>query len=99
MESERCFFQIRGCRVEDRNDPMLQKMRRYVKAFSRDEEKEEKTDTLKGSNSGTPQLRPKNRGGFTNRRSLTGWQMIRHSALGLEFGQEELEDDQDIKYV
>lgn len=85
--------------MEDRNDPMLQKMRRYVKAFSRDEEKEEKTDTLKASNSGTPQLRPKNRGGFTNRRSLTGWQMIRHSALGLEFGQEELEDDQDIKYV
>lgn len=77
---------------------MLQKMRRYIKAFSKDDEKEEKTDTLKGSISGTPQLRPKNRG-FTNRRSLTGWQMIRHSALGLEFGRDELEEDQDIKYV
>lgn len=87
-------------RVEDRNDPMLQKMRRYIKAFSKEEEaKEEKTDTLKGSHSGTPQLRHKNRGGFNNRRSLTGWQMIRHSALGLEFGNEELEDEQDIKYV
>lgn len=77
---------------------MLQKMRRYVKAFSKDE-KEEKTDTIKGSVSGTPQLRHKNRGGITNRRSLTGWQMIRHSALGLEIGQEEPEDDQDIKFV
>lgn len=77
---------------------MLQKMRRYVKAFSKDDEKEEKTDTIKGSISGTPKLRPKNRGGFNNRRSLTGWQMIRHSALGLEMEQEELED-QDIKYV
>ncbi|XP_031155360.1 transient receptor potential cation channel subfamily V member 6 [Sander lucioperca] len=85
-------------RVEDRNDPMLQKMRRYVKAFSKDEEKEkeglEKFDTIKGSISGTPKLRPKN-----NARSLTGWQMIRHSALGLEMEQEEPEEDQDIKYV
>lgn len=86
--------------MEDRNDPMLQKMRRYIKAFSKEEElKEEKTDALKGSHSGTPQLRHKNRGGPPARRSLTGWQMIRHSALGLEFGHEELEDDQDIKYV
>lgn len=78
---------------------MLQKMRRYIKAFSKDEEKEEKTDATKGSVSGTPKLRPKNRGGLNNRRSLTGWQMIRHSALGFEMGQEELEEDQDIKYV
>lgn len=94
------FRSPRCRRVEDRNDPMLQKMRRYIKAFSKEEEgKEDKTDTLKGSQSGTPQLRHKNRGGFNNRRSLTGWQMIRHSALGLEFGNEELEDEQDIKYV
>lgn len=78
---------------------MFQKMRRYIKAFSREDEKEEKSDTTKGSSSGTPRLRPKNRGGFNNRRSLTGWQMIRHSALGLEMGQEELDEDQDIKYV
>lgn len=78
---------------------MLQKMRRYIKAFSKDDEKEEKVDEMKGSMPGTPKLRPKNRGGFNNRRSLTGWQMIRHSALGLEPGQEELDEDQDIKYV
>uniref|UniRef100_A0A673AFV6 Transient receptor potential cation channel, subfamily V, member 6 n=1 Tax=Sphaeramia orbicularis TaxID=375764 RepID=A0A673AFV6_9TELE len=50
-------------RVEDRNDPMMQKMRRYVKAFSKDDEKEkeglEKSDSMKGSSAGTPRLRPK----------------------------------------
>uniref|UniRef100_A0A8D3BV99 Transient receptor potential cation channel, subfamily V, member 6 n=1 Tax=Scophthalmus maximus TaxID=52904 RepID=A0A8D3BV99_SCOMX len=88
-------------RVEDRNDSMLHKMRRYVKAFSKEEEKEgmEKTDTIKGSSLENPKLRPKNRGGFVNRKSLTGWQMIRHSALGLEMEQEEPEEDQDIKHV
>uniref|UniRef100_A0A671WA76 Transient receptor potential cation channel, subfamily V, member 6 n=1 Tax=Sparus aurata TaxID=8175 RepID=A0A671WA76_SPAAU len=86
-------------RVEDRNDPMFQKMRRYIKAFSKEDEKEEKTDTMKGSMAGTPKLRPKNRGGFNNRKSLAGWQMIRNSALGLEIGQQEPEEDLDIKYV
>ncbi|XP_034553129.1 transient receptor potential cation channel subfamily V member 6 [Notolabrus celidotus] len=86
-------------RVEDRNDPMFQKMRRYIKAFSKEDEKDEKTDATKGSMSGTPKLRPKNRGGYNKRRSMTGWQMIRHSALGLEMEMEEAEEDQDIKYV
>uniref|UniRef100_A0A3B4U9I2 Transient receptor potential cation channel, subfamily V, member 6 n=1 Tax=Seriola dumerili TaxID=41447 RepID=A0A3B4U9I2_SERDU len=89
-------------RVEDRNDSMLQKMRRYIKAFSKEDEKEmdglEKTDTIKGPSTGTLNLRPKNRGGF-NRRTLTGWQMIRHSALGMEMEQEDPEEDQDIKHV
>ncbi|KAK5922139.1 hypothetical protein CgunFtcFv8_019432 [Champsocephalus gunnari] len=99
-------YGLRECwylRVEDRNDPMLQKMRRYVKAFSREEENEkegmEKTDTMKGSISGTPKLRPKHRGGLNNRKSLTGWQMIRHSTLGLEMEKEDSDEDQDIKYV
>lgn len=78
---------------------MFQKMRRYIKAFSKEDEKDEKTDATKGSMSGTPKLRPKNRGGYNKRRSLTGWQMIRHSALGLEMEMEEAEEDQDIKYV
>uniref|UniRef100_A0A4W5QBL1 Transient receptor potential cation channel, subfamily V, member 6 n=1 Tax=Hucho hucho TaxID=62062 RepID=A0A4W5QBL1_9TELE len=59
-------------RVEDRNDPLVQKMRRYVQAFSKDEdqskerEEMENTDTSKGPG---------------NRKSLAFWQMIRHSAL------------------
>lgn len=78
---------------------MFLKMRRYIKAFTNEDEKEEKTDTMKGSMAGTPKLRPKNKAGFNNRKSLSGWQMIRNSALGLEIGQEEPEEDLDIKYV
>ncbi|XP_042278855.1 transient receptor potential cation channel subfamily V member 6 [Thunnus albacares] len=89
-------------RVEDRNDPMMQKMRRYIKAFSKDDEKEiegmEKTDPTKGSISGTPKLRHK-KSGFSNTKPLSGWHMIRHSALSLQMEQERPEEDQDIKYV
>lgn len=76
---------------------MMQKMRRYVKVFSKEDEKEkealEKSDTMKD----TSILRPKNR--VRNRRALAGWEMIRHSALGLEIELEEPEEDQDIRYV
>lgn len=76
---------------------MMQKMRRYIQAFSKEEEKEkeglEKTDTAKESIPENPKLR------FKNRRSLAGWQMIRHSALGYDMEPEEPEDNQDIKYV
>lgn len=78
---------------------MFQKMRRYLKAFSKEDETEAKTDTLKGSIPTLAQPRLRAREGLPNRKSLAGWQMIRHSALGLEFGQGEPEDDQDIKYV
>lgn len=80
-------------RVEDRNDPMMQKMRRYIKAFSKEDEKEkeglENSDTAKGS----LKLRNKKAGEM--------WEVIRHSALGLEMEKEkeEPEEDQNIKYV
>uniref|UniRef100_A0A3Q1CCS0 Ion transport domain-containing protein n=1 Tax=Amphiprion ocellaris TaxID=80972 RepID=A0A3Q1CCS0_AMPOC len=75
-------------RVEDRNDPMMQKMRRYIKAFSREDEKDgaEKSDATKEG----AKLRPK-AGGLNNRRAMAGWEMIRNSALGLEVEQEEAE--------
>ena len=78
---------------------MFQKMRRYMKAFAREDDGgKEKEDPEKGS--GTLRLRPKHRGGLNvNRKSLAGWQMIRNSALGLEMDQDALEDDQDIRYV
>ena len=88
------------CRVEDRNDPMFHKMRRYAKAFARDDDGgKEKEDLEKGPDS--LRLRPKHRGGLNpNRKSLAGWQMIRNSALGLDMEQQDaLEDDQDIRYV
>uniref|UniRef100_A0A669CW02 Transient receptor potential cation channel, subfamily V, member 6 n=1 Tax=Oreochromis niloticus TaxID=8128 RepID=A0A669CW02_ORENI len=40
---------------------------------------------------GTLKLRLKNKGGW--------WELVRHSALGLEMEQDEAEEEQDIKYV
>uniref|UniRef100_A0A3Q1IUS1 Ion transport domain-containing protein n=1 Tax=Anabas testudineus TaxID=64144 RepID=A0A3Q1IUS1_ANATE len=81
-------------RVEDRNDQKIQKMRRYVEAFARDDDKQkdglEKTDTTKESVSGVPVFTSKDSNGFNSRGSLTGWEMIRHSLLGLESEQKEL---------
>ncbi|MEQ2244545.1 hypothetical protein ILYODFUR_018168 [Ilyodon furcidens] len=83
-------------RVEDRNDPLIQKMRRYVKVFSSLDEKEglEKSDAMKES----PMLRPKNRRPG-NRKAQAGWEVIRQSALGLEMEQEEPGEIQDIRYI
>lgn len=81
-------------RVEDRNDPMVQKMRRYIKAFQEERDGQEKSDPQKGD---TPQLRPKHREGRRGR-PVSGWQIIRNSALGLDMEQYELEDE-DIKFV
>uniref|UniRef100_A0A668V6B0 Uncharacterized protein n=1 Tax=Oreochromis aureus TaxID=47969 RepID=A0A668V6B0_OREAU len=77
-------------RVEERNDSMLQKMRRYVNVFSKEDEKE--TEGEENSDfKGTLKLRLKNKGGW--------WELVRHSALGLEMEQDEAEEEQDIKYV
>lgn len=84
-------------RVEDRNDPMLQKMRRYIKAFQDDKEGLEKSDPMKSSNSETPKLRPKTREERRGR-PVSGWQIIRNSALGLDMEQIEM-DDENIKFV
>ncbi|KAL0985135.1 hypothetical protein UPYG_G00153310 [Umbra pygmaea] len=76
-------------RVEDRNDPVLQKMSRFIDAFSKDDDqckefgRTENTDASKTE----------------NRKSIVHWQMIRHSILGLETENEEPEDDQEIRYV
>lgn len=84
------FFIHLLCRVEERNDSMLQKMRRYVNVFSKEDEKE--TEAEENSDfKGTLKLRLKNKGGW--------WELVRHSALGLEMEQDEAEEEQDIKYV
>ncbi|XP_041708610.2 transient receptor potential cation channel subfamily V member 6-like [Coregonus clupeaformis] len=70
-------------RVEDRKDPLVQKMRRYIQAFSKDEDQsKERKEEEKGPG---------------NRKSLEFWQMIRHSALGLDMEQEEPEDDLEVR--
>ncbi|XP_077431825.1 transient receptor potential cation channel subfamily V member 6 isoform X2 [Vanacampus margaritifer] len=78
-------------RVEDRNDPLMQKMRRYIKVLAQEGEKEEK----EGSEKVDINLKVRPR----NSRSMTGWQLIRQSALGTEAEREEPEDEQDIQFV
>nr|XP_020473248.1 transient receptor potential cation channel subfamily V member 6-like [Monopterus albus] len=86
-------------RVEDRNDTVMQKMRRYVMAFSKEDEKEkeelEKSDSPQESISGISKLRQNKRP--RDKRNLTGWQMIRLSTLGLELELVEPKEDQNIK--
>ncbi|XP_026173248.1 transient receptor potential cation channel subfamily V member 6 [Mastacembelus armatus] len=84
-------------RVEDRNDLTMQKMRRYIQAFSKeDEKKKEGLDKSDLTNeSGIVKLRSKN----MDRKALTGWQVIRNSTLGLEMQQVEWNEDKDFKYV
>uniref|UniRef100_A0AAX7UGM7 Ion transport domain-containing protein n=1 Tax=Astatotilapia calliptera TaxID=8154 RepID=A0AAX7UGM7_ASTCA len=77
-------------RVEERNDSMMQKMRRYVNVFSKEDEKETEGDE-NSDFKGTLKLRLKNKGGW--------WELVRHSALGLEMEQDEPEEEQSIKYV
>lgn len=79
------------CRVEDRNDPLMQKMRRYIQVFAREDEKGEKEGTQKAD--ANLKVRPR------NRRYLSGWKLIRQSALGADVEVEEPEDEQDIHFV
>ncbi|XP_020783631.2 transient receptor potential cation channel subfamily V member 6 [Boleophthalmus pectinirostris] len=82
-------------RVEDRNDPMVQKMRRYIKAFQEEKAGQEKEDQEKSDpTKDTPKLRPKRRG-----RPVSGWQLIRNSALGLDMEPFEPEEEEDVKFV
>lgn len=84
------FFIHLLCRVEERNDSMMQKMRRYVNVFSKEDEKETEGD--ENSDFKVPlKLRLKNKGGW--------WELVRHSTLGLEMEQDEPEEEQSIKYV
>lgn len=92
-------------RVEDRNDLMAQKMRRYVNAFTREGEggggglvEREREEGEKAGGGGgaapdpwNPQLRgSKRRRGF-NSRSHAAWQVIRRSALSMDLQPEEVQ--------
>ncbi|XP_016357266.1 transient receptor potential cation channel subfamily V member 5-like [Sinocyclocheilus anshuiensis] len=84
-------------RVEDRNDPLVQKMRRYINVFSKDGEPKEKEETGKSEPGNDPlqtNLIVKNRP--KNRRPIKCWQLIRQS---IECEKEENVDSPDIKYI
>uniref|UniRef100_A0A8C5C1P5 Transient receptor potential cation channel, subfamily V, member 6 n=1 Tax=Gadus morhua TaxID=8049 RepID=A0A8C5C1P5_GADMO len=90
--------------VEDRNDLMVQKMRRYINAFAKDGEggAAEREEGEKGGESGGgPELRSnKQRRGFN--KAHAGWQAIRRSALSMDLEpeyEEEEQEVQDIRFV
>ncbi|RXN28201.1 ephrin type-B receptor 5-like protein [Labeo rohita] len=86
-------------RVEDRNDPLVQKMRRYITAFSKDgEPPKEKAETGKpdpGNNQPEANLDVKSRPRI-QRRPIKCWQLIRQSIAS---EKEENVDSEDIKYI
>lgn len=71
----------------------MQKMRRYIKAFANDDKNKngesEKTDKTKES----PNLRSKK---FSSMGKLSGWQLIRLSALGYEMEKQLQGEGEDI---
>lgn len=84
--------------MEDRNDPFAQKMRRYINAFSRDEETGKKEENGKGGSAEYPlqtnaieEHKP-----LPKRRPLRCWHIIRQS---IECEKEENVDSPDVKYV
>ncbi|XP_051720421.1 transient receptor potential cation channel subfamily V member 6 [Ctenopharyngodon idella] len=81
-------------RVEDRNDPLVQKMRRYVTAFSKDgESAKEKEESGKSDTGNHPEQSNQNK---TYRRPRQCWQIIRQS---IECEKEENVDCPDFKYI
>ncbi|CAL8341183.1 unnamed protein product [Gadus morhua 'NCC'] len=88
-------------RVEDRNDLMVQKMRRYINAFAKDGEggAAEREEGEKGGESGGgPELRSnKQRRGFN--KVHAGWQAIRRSALSMDLEPEYEEEEQEVRDI
>ncbi|XP_033897827.2 transient receptor potential cation channel subfamily V member 6 isoform X1 [Acipenser ruthenus] len=73
-------------RVEERHDNSVQKIRRYAKAFQRkgNKAKSEKKETIPD----TPIMHPLIRNHLDpHRRSLRGWQIIRRSTMGSDYGE------------
>lgn len=101
------IYNVLFFRVEDRNDPLVQKIRRYISVFSkdgdqaRDKKEPEKIDTSTDPMAGEILAKPIRRGGAdTNRKSLRGWQKIRQSTLGFDTEKDERQfDGQDIQFV
>uniref|UniRef100_A0AAY5KS89 Transient receptor potential cation channel, subfamily V, member 6 n=1 Tax=Esox lucius TaxID=8010 RepID=A0AAY5KS89_ESOLU len=69
-------------RVEDRNDVTLQKMSRYIQAFSKDDDQGKECVQTESADTSKDYINE-------NRKSVVHWQMIRHSVLngGFIFGR------------
>lgn len=81
--------------MEDRNDLLVQKMRRYANAFSKDGESAKEKEVTGKSNSGNDPM-PESNKARTERRPHKCWQLIRQS---IECEKEENVDCPDFKYI
>lgn len=81
--------------MEDRNDLLVQKMKRYINAFSKDGESAKEMEETGKSDSGNDPT-PESYMARTKSRSHKCWQLIRQS---IECEKEENVDSPDFKYI
>ncbi|XP_046704129.1 transient receptor potential cation channel subfamily V member 6 isoform X2 [Silurus meridionalis] len=88
-------------RVEDRNDQFMQKIRRYVNLFAKndDSENNEESQKIDTTNEAADTKGIQNDSLNGNRKSLLCWQIIRNSLLGLELENEENLNSQEMRPV
>ncbi|TSR75264.1 Transient receptor potential cation channel subfamily V member 6 [Bagarius yarrelli] len=86
-------------RVEDRNDQFMQKIRRYVNVFSKNDESDKREENERNDMNHDPAdiKSMQSDGSNGNRKSMLCWQIIRHSLLGLELENEDHLDIQEMK--
>ncbi|KAI5620436.1 transient receptor potential cation channel subfamily V member 6 isoform X1 [Silurus asotus] len=88
-------------RVEDRNDQFMQKIRRYVNLFAKNDDSDNKEESQKSdtTNEAADIKGLQNDSLNGNRKSLLCWQIIRNSLLGLELENEENLNSQEMRPV
>ncbi|KAK2855092.1 hypothetical protein Q7C36_006961 [Tachysurus vachellii] len=88
-------------RVEDRNDQFMQKIRRYVNVFSKNDSSDNKEESERSAKGCDPAdtKSMQNDGSNENRKSVLCWNIIRQSFLGLELENEEHMDALEMKPV
>lgn len=87
--------------MEDRNDQFMQKIRRYVNLFSKNDESDKKEGGERNdmAHESVDMKSMQNDGSNGNRKSVLCWQIIRHSLLGLELENEDHLDAQEMRPV
>lgn len=88
-------------RVEDRNDQFMQKVRRYVNVFAKNDDSDKKDghEGLDMAHDAADTKSMQNDSTDAKRKSLICWQIVRHSLLGLDLENEEHLDAQEMKPV
>lgn len=87
--------------MEDRSDQFMQKIRRYVNVFTKNDDSDKKEESERNvmAHDPTDMKNMQDDSSNRNRKSALCWQIIRHSLLGLEMENEEHLDAQEMKPV